>query len=197
MRNKFAFFGVMAEERKGIQKEFFPLLNKHYTEEDRWELVRELWEKPERELTYFAIDWANTFKARTYQEKDIEHIYFLLTNNSWWDSVDGLASNLLGKYNKQFPEMQPTWLSDWREDSNFWLRRSCLIFQLKYKEQTDFSLLKKLIQENKQDAEFFIQKAIGWTLREYAKREPEIVKAFVASENIQGLAKREALKNIK
>ena len=197
MRHKFEYFGLMADERKAIQKEFFPLLNKSFNENDRWDLVREFWEKPQREFVYFAIDWMNTFKPKTYQKEDIQHIHFLLTNQSWWDSVDGLASNLLSKYNKQFPEMQKIWLEDWRESDNFWLRRSCLIFQLKYKNDTDFELLKSLINENLHDKEFFIQKAIGWSLRQYAKFQPELVKEFVATANIEGLAKREALKHLK
>ncbi len=197
MRDKFEYFGLMADERKTIQKEFFPLLNMSFGEHERWEMVREFWEKPQREFIYFTIDWMNTFKPKTFQKEDIHHIHFLITNQSWWDSVDSLASNLLSKYNKQFPEMQQNWLEDWRESNNFWLRRSCLIFQLKYKNETDFDLLKSLIKENLHHKEFFIQKAIGWSLRQYAKFQPELVKEFVTSENIKGLAKREALKHLK
>jgi 3-methyladenine DNA glycosylase AlkD len=77
-----------------------------------------------------------------------------------------------------------------------WLRRSCLIFQLRYKSETNFTLLKGLIFEFTHDKEFFIQKAIGWSLREYAKTNPESVRDFVEESGIQGLAKREALKHI-
>lgn len=197
MRHKFEYFGLMAEERKALQKEFFPRMNLELNETQRWELVRELWEKPQRECIYFAIDWINTFQPKTYHKSDIDEIHFLLTNQSWWDSVDALASNVLGKYNFQFPENRNTWLEVWRESDNFWLRRSCIIHQLKYKDKTDFDLLKSLIIENKHDKEFFIQKAIGWSLRQYAKFEPELVKEFVETENILGLAKREALKHLK
>jgi len=85
-------------------------------------------------------------------------------------------------------------INSWRKSDNMWLRRSCLIFQLRYKSATNFTLLKGLVQELKQDKEFFIQKAIGWSLREYAKTNPTSVKAFVEESGIQGLAKREALK---
>jgi 3-methyladenine DNA glycosylase AlkD len=197
MRGKFEYFGLKADERKAVQKEFFPLLNKEVNHDHRWELVRELWEKPQRECLYFALDWANSFKPSTYKTSDITEIYFLLTNHSWWDSVDSIASNLLGKYNLQFPDNKSEWLDEWRESGNFWLRRSCIIHQLKYKNETDFKLLKELIIENKHDKEFFIQKAIGWSLRQYAKFQPELVKEFVEKEDIQGLAKREALKHLK
>lgn len=197
MRFKFEYFGLKADDRKAVQKEFFPRLNKEIKIEDRWDMVRELWEKPQRECLYFALDWVNTFKPKTYQKTDIDEIHFLLTNQSWWDSVDSIASNILGKYHLQFPENKSAWLDDWRESDNFWLRRSCIIHQLKYKNDTDFELLKSLIQENKHDKEFFIQKAIGWSLRQYAKFQPELVIKFVEKEDIQGLARREALKHFK
>jgi 3-methyladenine DNA glycosylase AlkD len=196
MKDRFPFFGVRADPRKTIQKQFFPLLNEKYTETSRWEFVRELWEKPERELHYFALDWVNSFKPKTYRKEDIDEIYFLLTNQTWWDSVDSLASNILAKYNKQFPEMQKVWLEDWRDSDNFWLKRSCIIHQLKYKTEVDFDLLKNLIKENLHDQEFFIQKAIGWSLRQYGKFNPEAVVEFVNEINLTGLAKREALKHI-
>jgi|TARA_R110000737_G_scaffold234416_1_gene247362 3-methyladenine DNA glycosylase AlkD len=197
MRNKFEYFGLMSDARKEIQKEFFPRMNKEISSEDRWDFIRELWEKPQRECQYFALDWANTFKPKTFRKEDITQIHFLLVNHSWWDSVDGIAANLLGKYNLQFPENKSAWLNEWRESDNFWLRRSCIIHQLKYKDKTDFELLKSLIKENRNDKEFFIQKAIGWSLRQYAKFQPELVKNFVEQENIQGLARREALKHFK
>ncbi len=197
MRHKFEFYGINSVERKVVQKEFFGRMTKTYDAQKRWEIVRELWEKPQRELLYFALDWAKTFKPKTYRKEDIAEIYFLLTNKSWWDSVDLIASNLLADYNLQFPENKVAWLDEWRESDNFWLRRSCIIHQLKYRENTDFELLKSLIKENLHDKEFFIQKAIGWALRQYGKFEPERVKAFIEKEKIEGLAKREALKGIK
>lgn len=197
MRHKFDYFGLKADERKAVQKDFFPRLNTEINLVDRWEFIRELWEKPQRECLYFALDWANTFKPKTLKKEDITEIHFLLTNHSWWDSVDSIASNLLGKYTLQFPENKSAWLEDWRESENFWLRRSCIIHQLKYKNNTDFELLKSLIRENKHDKEFFIQKAIGWSLRQYAKYQPELVLEFVEQEELQGLAKREALKHFK
>ena len=197
MRGQYEYFGLKSGPRKEIQKMFFNRMNKEIPLDQRWEFVRELWEKPERELLYFAMDWVNTFKPKTLKKEDIHEIHFLLTNKSWWDSVDILASNILSKYHLQFPENQAEWLEDWRASENFWLRRSCLIYQLKYRDNTDFELLKSLIIENLHDKEFFIQKAIGWTLRQYGKFQPELVVEFVEQENIEGLAKREALKLIK
>ena len=197
MRGKFKYFGLKANDRKAVQNEFFPALNKNVEIENRWEIAKELWEKPQRECLYFALDWVNSFKPKTLKKEDIDEIYFLITNLSWWDSVDSIASNILGKYNKEFPENQSIWLAEWRHSKNFWLRRSCIIFQLKYKNETDFELLKSLILENLHDTEFFVQKAIGWSLRQYAKFQPDLVIEFVEKHNIGGLAKREALKHFK
>ncbi len=197
MRGQYEYFGLKSDQRKEIQKLFFGRMNTEIEHEKRWEFVRELWENPQRELLYFAMDWVNTFKPKTLKKEDIREIHFLLTNKSWWDSVDILASNILGKYHLQFPVNQSEWLSDWRLSENFWLRRSCMIYQLKFRDKTDFELLKSLIKENLLDKEFFIQKAIGWTLRQYGKFQPVLVVEFIEQENIQGLARREALKLIK
>lgn len=197
MRGKFEYFGLKSDQRKEIQKLFFSRMNTEIELENRWKFVRELWEKPQRELLYFAMDWVNSFNPKTLKKEDITEIHFLLTNKSWWDSVDILASNILGKYHLQFPDNQSDWLVDWRLSKNFWLRRSCMIYQLKYRDNTDFDLLKSLIKENVHDKEFFIQKAIGWTLRQYGKFHPKLVVEFVEQENIKGLARREALKLIK
>jgi 3-methyladenine DNA glycosylase AlkD len=87
-------------------------------------------------------------------------------------------------------------IEEWRFSDNLWLQRSCLIFQLKYKEKVNFTLLKSLIIQFQMDKEFFIQKAIGWSLRQYSKSEPEAVRKFVEEIQLKGLAKREAIKYI-
>lgn len=196
MKGKFLFYGVDATTRKAIQKEWFGLLKQNDKSINRWEIVRELWEKEYRELHYVAIDWMNSWKKDTLQKKDIEHFEWLITNHSWWDSVDAIASNVLGTYFKQFPEQVELVISEWRNDSNMWLNRSCLIYQLKYKNDVNFELLKSLIQQYQTVKEFFIQKAIGWALRQYSKFNPEAVRDFIEEINLQGLARREGGKYI-
>jgi 3-methyladenine DNA glycosylase AlkD len=97
----------------------------------------------------------------------------------------------------RFPEVRDEHIGRWRRQENFWLRRTTLLFQLRYKEQTDADLLYALINENLGDSEFFIQKAIGWALREYSKSDPLAVQQFVANSELSGLAHREALKWMK
>ena len=156
----------------------------------------ELWQKEQREFHYVAMDFMAKWKDNDILLEDYNFIEFLLTNHSWWDSVDTLASNYLGRYLRVFPEQREVVIKSWRKSENMWLRRSCLIFQLRYKSQTNFELLKSLIFEFMHEKEFFIQKAIGWSLREYAKTNPVSVRNFVEESGIQGLAKREALKHI-
>ena len=196
MKNRFTYFGIKKPKRAVIQKQWFSIIPKDFTQENKRELVLELWQKEEREFHYVAMDFMAKWKDKELVSEDSEFIEFLLTNHSWWDSVDALASNYLGRYLRVFPKQREIVIKSWRKSENRWLRRSCLIFQLRYKSQTNFELLKSLILEFKHEKEFFIQKAIGWSLREYAKTNPVSVRNFVEVSGIQGLAKREALKHI-
>jgi 3-methyladenine DNA glycosylase AlkD len=196
MKNRFTYFGVKKPTRALIQKEWFSIIPKDFTQENKRELVLELWQKERREFQYVAIDYLAKWKDKELLLEDYEFIEFLLTNQSWWDSVDALASNFLGRYLRLIPSQREIVVKSWHKSENMWLRRSCLIFQLRYKSQTNFELLKSLILEFKHEKEFFIQKAIGWSLREYAKTNPVSVRNFVEESGIQGLAKREALKHI-
>lgn len=194
MKHKFVFIGVDATTRKNIQKDWFKLINDHF--HLRWEIITELWLKEEREYHYVAIDWINSWNKKYLEEVDIEKLEWLLTNHSWWDSVDAIASNVLGTYFQKFPTKIHEVISIWRDSDNFWLQRSCLIFQLKYRGNVNFELLKSLIIQFMPNKEFFIQKAIGWSLRQYSKFNSSEVKLFVEEVNLQGLARREATKYI-
>ena len=196
MKNRFVYFGIKKPQRALIQKKWFSITPTDLTHDDKRELVLELWQKEQREFHYVAMDFMAKWKDNDILLEDYNFIEFLLTNHSWWDSVDTLASNYLGRYLRVFPEQREVVIKSWRKSENRWLRRSCLIFQLLYKSQTNFELLKGLINQFKHEKEFFIQKAIGWSLREYAKTNPVSVRNFVEESGIQGLAKREALKHI-
>jgi 3-methyladenine DNA glycosylase AlkD len=111
--------------------------------------------------------------------------------------VDTIAGHTVGTHFKRFPKVREKYLKKWRKSDNFWLRRTALLFQLGYKKETDFDLLCELIRENLGSKEFFINKAIGWALRQYAWTEPKLVKKFVkATKELHPLSRREALKNI-
>lgn len=194
MKGKFEYFGVSSPERKEIQRIFFAEFKKKLTVSASWDLIFELWAQPERELHYVAIDWLNNQPKKFYAAEDGKWLEKLLVTNSWWDSVDAIASNYLGKYFALFPEQKDFWIEKWRKENNFWLHRSCLIFQLKYKDKLDFELLSSLIHQFKGNKEFFIQKAIGWTLRQHTREDAQAVRELVEEEQLQGLARREALR---
>jgi 3-methyladenine DNA glycosylase AlkD len=108
--------------------------------------------------------------------------------------VDSIASNYLGKYVKKFPAEGFKLMEQWANSENLWLMRSTLIFQLKYGNLTDFDFLKKRIYQFRMINEFFIQKAIGWSLRQYSKFNKDSVKHFLTEVELSNLARREAAK---
>lgn len=195
MKNHFSFLGVLSGPRKIIFKKFKPQLQ-NLDAQQTWEFLLECWANPSRELQYVGIDHLLAFYKKIAQPTDGKHFTYLLTNQTWWDSLDLLASHAVGHFARKFPEAFATLAKEWETSSNFWLHRTLLIYQLKYEQQTDLALLQYYIRAFKWNKEFFIQKAIGWSLREVSKWHPDWVQQIVHEENLQGLAKREALKYV-
>jgi 3-methyladenine DNA glycosylase AlkD len=194
MRNQFSFFGIMANERKEILKPFLRKENRP-NKEDLESVVKILWRKPEREMHYAAQELASKYLRET-EKKDIEWYEWMITNKSWWDTVDFIAATLAGNYFQKFPDERDKRIKDWLESENIWLQRATLIFQLKYKDQVDSDLLASNIHHLVGTNEFFINKAIGWALREYGKINPEWVIDFTNRNDLNKLSRREALKHI-
>jgi len=192
MKNKFEFFGIKSPLRKEIYKQHkskFGLL----PDESFKEIVKWCWNQPQREYQYFAMEFLGRRKKKANIEI-IELYEFLISKKSWWDTVDFIASTLLGDYFKKFPNQIIPVTSKWMASGNIWLQRSCLLFQLKYKQETDIELLSSFIHKLKGSKEFFINKAIGWSLRELSKINPRFVVEFVGKNHLTGLSGREALK---
>jgi 3-methyladenine DNA glycosylase AlkD len=146
-------------------------------------------------MQYCAIELAAKY-SKVWEMSFIEIIGFCIMNKSWWDSVDAIASLLSGPYFKKYPSKIKSVTGGWNRSDNIWLQRSSLLFQIKYRDTTDNALLSKYILRLSGSREFFIQKAIGWILREYAKTNPDWVKKFVAANNLKPLSVREALRNV-
>jgi 3-methyladenine DNA glycosylase AlkD len=197
MRNQFEFLGVTSVPRKELFLSWKKELPTNISKEECWELIYELWEKEEREYHYVAMDWLNSWKIADIEENDDKHLKFLISNKSWWDTVDLLSSNVLGKYGQKFPKKMLDVIEEWSEEDSFWLHRATIIFQLRYKKNTDLKTLSNQIIRFQLNKEFFIQKAVGWSLREFAKTDANWVVKFVEENGITGLAKREALKHLK
>lgn len=195
MKNRFAFHGLKTGLRRSLHKQALEA-NRQEVKDTARELALTLYAKTEREYHYSAIEILMKELKKKFRLDDIELIEYLVVTHSWWDSVDTIAKYLLGGYLQQFPNEAGKVIGKFSASENIWLNRSAILFQLGYKKETDEKRLFALCLAHKQSKEFFIQKAIGWALREYAKTNLQAVKTFVASANLKPLSTREALKNV-
>jgi 3-methyladenine DNA glycosylase AlkD len=195
MKNRFEFYGIPTPRRRALMKAHMQELGRPDWGE-RNMIAGDCWAMDEREWQSTLLDLMNRFK-RNLSPEDLPLLESLITRKSWWDTVDGIAGWLLGELFRKHPEMILPATTKWMESGNVWLQRCCLLFQLKYKEETDLILLFGFIEALQEHESFWIRKAIGWILREYSKTDPAVVRAFVHSHpGLSGLSKREALKRI-
>jgi 3-methyladenine DNA glycosylase AlkD len=174
MRNQFPFLGIPAPKRKILSREFYQ--NARKAEAADWIFVNSCWKKGPREFQYLAVGYLALLKDRLTPE-DIPGLKNLIVTKSWWDTIDGL-DRIVGRIALSFPELNKT-LLQWSLDENIWLRRVAIDHQLGRKEKTGARLLEQIIVNNFGQKEFFINKAIGWSLREYSKTNPRWVKDFL------------------
>jgi 3-methyladenine DNA glycosylase AlkD len=194
MRDQFEYLGIKTPQNVALQKEFFaehgfPELSELDT------VLRDLWALPQREFQYVAVGLLGRFQKKI-SANFIKTIEYMLVTKSWWDTVDTIAGGTVGVHFQRFPEVREKYLAKWRASDNFWLRRTAILFQLNYKKETDFELLCEIIRENLDSKEFFINKAIGWSLRQYARIDPKAVTKFVKSTPLHPLSRREAMKHL-
>lgn len=194
MKNQFPFIGIKSPARNQLMKKFYKESG-ILKERIQHSFVLDLWEKAEREYQYAALDYIGKSLKR-FEKNDIILAEQLITSKSWWDTVDGLAPNLVAELATEYPEIIPETIEGWAFGDNLWLRRTAILFQLKYKEHTDDKLLYKYILRNADSKEFFIQKAIGWALREYSKTNQESVRDFILNNRLSKLSVREGSKYI-
>jgi 3-methyladenine DNA glycosylase AlkD len=194
MRDQFEYLGIKTPKNVALQKKFF---EEHgFPQLSELELVlRDLWSLPQREFQYVAVGLLGR-SNKELPAKFIKTIEYLLVTKSWWDTVDTISGGTLGVLFRRFPEVREKYLAKWRASDNFWLRRATILFQLNYKMDTDFDLLCEIICENLDSKEFFINKAIGWSLRQYARVDPKAVTRFVKSTPLHPLSRREAMKHL-
>jgi len=191
MKNRFPFLGLKAPQRSTLTREF--LRTQGLPPREAIEpVVRALWDLPQREYHYAALDILERFLRRKNNLVAITFLEELIINNSWWDTVDWLATRIVGVLFRKQPALVPKTIPAWMKSQNLWLQRVCLLFQLKYKDATDERLLWNCIEQLVSSPEFFIQKAIGWALREYSKTNPQWVKEVVSELPLAPLSKREA-----
>ena len=191
MLNKFEYIGIKTPERRKIFKNFFS----EYKNEEKidWEFVNKCWENKYREFQYVAADYLKNKKDKLTID-DIPNLKQLILKKSWWDTIDNLDMTI-GALALKDSNVNKI-LLEWSLDENIWLRRIAIDHQLLRKEKTNTELLEKILKNNLGQAEFFINKAIGWALRDYSKTNPEWVKNFIEKnrENMAKLSIKEASK---
>lgn len=196
MRGQYEYLGLKSPVRREAIKPFIVHV-KNWGIQDIITLASALWALPEREYKYTAMDILGKHMKKM-DEDCISFVIDLILAESWWDTVDYLASTLIGHLMKKYPDQRPAYVEEWIKNDNIWIKRTALIFQLKYKQETDIDLLEYLIQQEMTHPDFFIRKAIGWSLRQYSRYNPDRVLAFVrANPQLSPLSQREALRLLK
>ena len=199
MKSEMPYAGVSSVPLKALCKRIFAA---HPVEDaDSWRAdILALWRGAAfREERYAAIELAADTRARTFQTMGALPLYEeLITTGAWWDYVDIIASHRLGDILRADPAAMKPVMRQWSTDDNIWKRRSSILCQLSCKQKTDLQLLADCMAPSLSSKEFFLRKAIGWALRQYAWVDPAWVKQYVAAHDAQlsPLSKREALKNL-
>ena len=193
MQDKFRFLGVRGATRTEIYKKYFPDARKSKAID--WDFIENCWNKEEREFQYVVVYYLKAMQ-RFLKREDISRLKYLIVTKSWWDTVDLLAK-VVGSLVIRIEGYDQIML-EWSKDSNIWLRRVAILYQLSLKDKVDEQILDNILVNNLGDNEFFINKAIGWALRDYSKFNPEWVREFIKKnkDNMANLSIREASKYI-
>ena len=191
MQDKFRFLGIRGATRTEIYKKYFPDARK--TKNIDWDFVESCWNKEEREFQYVVVYYLKAMQ-KFLKREDISKLKYLIVTKSWWDTVDLLAK-VIGSLVIRIEGYDQIML-EWSKDSNIWLKRVAILYQLSLKEKVDKQVLDKILVNNLGDSEFFINKAIGWALRDYSKFNPEWVREFLEKNknDMVNLSLREASK---
>lgn len=174
MRDQFEYYGIPTPERRASYKNI--LRNEKKINKIDWELLDKCWEDNYREFQYFVMDYLSAMQ-NILRYEDIMRIERYLNTKQWWDTIDGLDM-IVGKIGLKDPRVDDLMLQ-WSKDENFWIRRIAIDHQLCRKENTNTELLEKILVNNLGSDEFFINKAIGWSLRDYSKTNPGWVSNFI------------------
>ena len=192
MRDKFRFLGIRGPKRTELYKKYFPTARK--TKVIDWNFIETCWNKEEREFQYAVVYYLKTMQ-KFLKKGDISKLKYLVVTKSWWDTVD-LLSKIIGDVVNRNKELKILMLEWSKKENDIWLRRVAILHQLSFKENVDRLLLETVLEDNLCDSEFFINKAIGWVLRDYSKVNPEWVRKFIEKNRSEmaNLSLREASK---
>jgi 3-methyladenine DNA glycosylase AlkD len=195
MRGQFVFLGIKTPERTQLLRAFWKH-NEKPKGEELLQTAEQLWLLNEREFHYVAMGLLEKY-SKEAAPAHIDRLERWVTTHSWWDTVDFIAAHLVGYHLSKYPELIADYTERWIMSDNLWLRRTAILFQLRYKHHTDTERLFDYICRTKDESDFFIRKAIGWALREYAKTDASSVHRFVSNTALSPLSRKEALKHIR
>jgi 3-methyladenine DNA glycosylase AlkD len=198
MKSAMPYRGVAAPTLRAVTRSVFAAYPLDTFE--AWkETVLTLWDGAQfREERYAAEELVGFRAYKRFRTLEALPLYeYLITTGAWWDLVDGVATHFVGDLLRQYPAPMHARLRAWSRTDDLWLRRSAIIAQVSFKRATDQQLLYACIEPNLPEGDFFIRKAIGWALREYAKAEPDAVRQYVSDHpELSALSRREALKHL-
>ncbi len=196
MKHHFEFLGIATPQRRVLSRPVIDI-SKTLEVQRLFELLELLWRLPRREYHYLAIDLLAA-NQRRLSLAELPAILALMQINSWWDSVDGLVA-VIDKLALRGPlSAVEQAMDECLKHPNFWLRRAAMLHQKSWKQATNQARLFRYVLHLAPETEFFIRKAIGWALREYAKTEPEAVQEFLLKHGaaLSPLSRREAAKHL-
>jgi len=195
MKLRFVFFGIPTPLRRAQLKPLFASLGR--APESAWLLAvaEALWACDERECQYAAVDLLVKFSGRIEPAQEPQ-VAALVVQKSWWDSIDPLATHVYADLARRAPTLLPV-LDAYAQHANLWLRRVAILYQLQFGANTDLARLDTALRANLQHPDFFIRKAMGWALRQYARTDPAWVKGWLVQqgEAVPALTRREARKH--
>ena len=174
MKNQFVFYGIPTPQRRKLYKDFLKQEKKH--KQIDWDFLDLCYQDSHREFQYFVCDYLKMFQNQLVYE-DIQHMKVYIKDKQWWDSIDNFDT-IIGQIGLTDQRVDDLML-EWSLDDDFWLRRLAIDHQLGRKEKTNTILLEKILVNNLNSHEFFINKAIGWILRDYSKTNPQWVRDFI------------------
>jgi 3-methyladenine DNA glycosylase AlkD len=193
MKHRFVFIGVKTPERRAAVEPTMAVARRASGDE-LCAFAAACWREPEREFQYVGAD-ALRVNVRRLESHHLHDVERLIVTRSWWDTCDVLGPWCVGGLVRADPELVAV-MDRWIDADDIWLARSAILHQLHWKQATDAERLFEYAARRAADPEFFIRKAIGWALRQYARTDPDAVRSFVASHDLAPLTRREALKHL-
>ena len=199
MKSAMPYWGVQTAAQRAITRRLFAAHRPQSTAEWRAACLK-IWRAAKyREERYAAIELTGFKYYRDWQTLDTLPMYEeMIVTGAWWDYVDAIASARLGPLLRRYPAPMRRKMLQWSRSRDLWKRRSAILCQLSFKSETGLDLLYAVIEPSLGSKEFFLQKAIGWALRQYAWTDPREVRRYIRvnANRLSALSKREALKNI-